>query len=280
VIDNIINTGIKMSSINIATPTISASNWVNNWSNNITLSSGQVASLSASDLFTFDLNMSSNVKKYEIYEFTEDVLALSVTWKRMRDSNKNTATKLTDNDLFKNINPEDRITADKIATYYSKKIMMLKLLDNNKLTSYRKDLSEFIHSDRKKVIESTFGLAYHLPGFYDYDNQLDKIKEDLFTKQDWKGHNGNQHGKQQSLVLTPIKRLRRKTKSLDAYHYWLKTTNGVGVLITLQPSNTLIKLWEHFYNKNEPLVVSGTTFCKTLDGFEYLSIKNWEIVHG
>ena len=126
-----------MSGLNITQPTISTSNWVNNWSNNITLSSGHTASLNSGDLFTFDLNISNNVKKYEIYEFTEDVLALSVTWKRMRDAGKNTALKLTDNDLFKNIIPEDRIMADKIATYYSKKIMMLKLLDNSKLTSYR-----------------------------------------------------------------------------------------------------------------------------------------------
>lgn len=247
---------------------------------NISLTSSQISSLTnGNDIFTFDFGINPNVKKYEIYEFTEDVLALSVTWNRLRTHGINTASKLTDNELFRNITPEDRTLADTIANYYSKKIMMLKILDNTRLSSYRQDLNEFVHNDRKKVVDKMFGLAYHLPAFYDYDTSLDAVKADLVTKQDWTSNSHKQNGKQQSLVLTPMKRLRRKTKNMDAYHYWLKTTNGTGALIALQPNNSLLKLWEHFYNKKEPMVIAGTTFCKTLDGFEYLSIKNWEIVH-
>lgn len=252
---------------------------LSNLNNTINLTSAQIAGIQAQDLFNFDYGINPNVKKYEIYEFTEDVLALSVTWNRMRANGVSTVTKLTDNELFRNITPDDRTLADTIANYYSKKIMMLKLVDNNRLTSYRTDLNEFVHGDRKKVVDKMFGLAYHLPSFYDYDVKLDVVKSELVIKQEW-SKNNKLNGKQQSMVLTPLKRLRRKTKTLDAYHYWLKTTNGTGVLIALQPNNTLLKLWEHFFNKNEQIVISGTTFCKTLDGFEYLSIKNWEIVHG
>lgn len=277
-----------MSSINLSYPSsisgaagstlISGVN-LNNLAN-ISLTSSQISSLNGgNDTFTFDFGINPNVKKYEIYEFTEDVLALSVTWNRLRSLGINNVSRLTDNELFRSITPEDRTLADTIANYYSKKIMMLKIMDNTRLSSYRQDLNEFVHNDRKKVVDKMFGLAYHLPAFYDYDVSLDNVKADLVTKQDWNNQKNKQHGKQQSLVLTPITRLRRKTKNSDAYHYWLKTTNGTGALITLQPNNTLIKLWEHFYNKKEPMVIAGSTFCKTLDGFEYLSIKNWEIVH-
>jgi len=232
-------------------------------------------SILSNDIFS----ISPNVKKYEIYEFNEDVLALSVTWKRMRDNKNSIASRLTDSSLFMHVNSEDRALANVIADYYSKKIMMLKLTDNSKLTSYRTDLNDFVHGDRKKIVDKMFGLAYHLPAFYEYDIELDSIRSDLVTKHDWANTSHKQNGKQQSLVLTPLKRLRRKTKNLDAYQYWLRSTNGTGVVISLQTNNTLLNLWEHFFNKKEPLVLSGTTFCKSLDGFEYLSIKNWQIVH-
>ena len=248
-----------------------------------TLTTSQLSSLD-STFFSNSIYAGGNVKRYEIYEFSEDVLALSVTWKRLRDASQSPKlipiTRLTDNELFIKITSDDNLMAEKIADYYSKKIMMLKLSDSSELSSYRKDLNEFIHSDRKKVVDKMFGLAYYLPSFYEYDNDLDSIRNDLVIKQDWSKKHIQQHGKQQSLVLTPMKRLHRKTNKLNNYQYWLKTTDGTGVVISLEPKNTLLKIWEHFFNKNEQIVISGTTFCKTLDGFEYLSIKNWEIVHG
>lgn len=270
-------TGYGASGISAGTNSLGNIN-LSSLNSTINLSSAQISGIQAEDLFTFDYRINPNVKKYEIYEFTEDVLALSVTWNRMRANSVSTVTKLTDNELFRNITADDRTLADTIANYYSKKIMMMKLV-NTRFTSYRTDLNEFVHGDRKKIVDKMFGLAYYLPSFYDYDVKLDAVKSELVLKQEWSTNN-KMNGKQQSIVLTPLRRLRRKTKSLDAYHYWLKTTNGTGVLIALQPNNTLLKLWEHFFNKNEQIVISGTTFCKTLDGFEYLSIKNWEIVHG
>jgi TRAP-type C4-dicarboxylate transport system substrate-binding protein len=99
----------------------------------------------------------------------------------------------------------------------------------------------------RKTAEARNNNFYTLPAaeLKRWEAATSRVADEWVTDLNAKGFNGKQHGKQQSLVLTPISRLRRKTKALDAYHYWLKTTNGVGVLITLQPNNNLLKLWEH-----------------------------------
>jgi hypothetical protein len=71
-----------------------------------------------------------DVKKYEIYESPEDLLALSVAWKRHRDTDTSYTgyRNLLDAELFKVLTHEDQTVADSIRDYYSKKVMMWKLM--------------------------------------------------------------------------------------------------------------------------------------------------------
>ena len=140
------------------------------------------------DIFTANNN---NVKRYEVFETTEDILALSVTWHRLRPlinngtstiiDPSNRPTKLTDSILFKEIIQEDRDKANLIRDYYSKKLMMF-TLKGQQLTNYRKDLNTFIHGDCKVVKEEMMPLVYRLPEFYEYDVGLDEMFLELDTR--------------------------------------------------------------------------------------------------
>ena len=76
-----------------------------------------------------------HVKKYEILEIDEDLLALSTAWKRLRDTHNSGGTytpisTLLDKELFNHVTIDDRQKANEIRDYYSKKIMMWKLKDS------------------------------------------------------------------------------------------------------------------------------------------------------
>ena len=119
------------------------------------LSASQITSLKSltglsttNDWLSLDgRNISPQVKKYEVFESPEDVLVLSVTWKRLRDEDRHIAGKLLDSELFAHIKQEDRDKANVIRDYYSKKVMMWKLKGDGKLTSYRNDMNNFVHSN-------------------------------------------------------------------------------------------------------------------------------------
>ena len=56
-------------------------------------------------LSDFEFAFNDNVKKYEIFEVSQDLLALSTCWYRLRKEQKVLAIgKLTDSTLFNNIN--------------------------------------------------------------------------------------------------------------------------------------------------------------------------------
>ena len=155
--------------------------------NSLTLN--KVQSMYSSAQVEWDQFMNTdNVKKYEVFETTEDVLALSVTWHRLRPqlshniniiSNPSSRpTKLTDTILFREMIQEDRDKADVIRDYYSKKLMVITLRDQ-RISKFRKDLSTFIHGDSKVVKEELMPIIYRLPEFYEYDTEFDIMVRDL-----------------------------------------------------------------------------------------------------
>ena len=146
--------------------------------NTISLSniSGYNNSISLGDLeFAFN----DNVKKYEVYEISQDLLALSVCWARYRKVKdehglRPVITKLLDSDLFRLVSEDDIAQANTIRDYYSKKIMVWKL-KNIKLTPFREDMNTFIHGDGKMFKENMLPLVYRLPEFYEYDIEFEKM---------------------------------------------------------------------------------------------------------
>lgn len=238
----------------------------------VTLASNNVFSI---DSFMNDRNMNPDVKKYEIYESPTDLLALSCAWKRMRDAGtaQGRIGKLLDKDLFDSLISEDYSYAERIRDYYSKKIIVWKL-KGERMSSYRNDLSTFVHSDGMKFKEDMLGLAYYLPSFYEYDVQLDGVRLQVQPNGIAKKPIINS-----SRTMTPIKRITHKTKRMSVVQYWFKDTkNDHAVLIQIETKNQLEHLWNHIFNTTGSIEISGNFHLKQRDNFEYLSITNWELV--
>ena len=231
--------------------------------------------LSGSVTWDSNSNSNSNVKKYEVFETTEDILALSVTWHRLRLPgnhiiNTIRPTTLTDNILFTEINQEDRNRADIIRDYFSKKIVMITLRGQN-LSSFRKDLNTFIHGNCKVVKEELMPLIYRLPEFYDNDIQHDEMFRDFNkhfedTVKLWRG----------TKTLKPVRKFFINLKTKKFLEYWLKDENDRGYRIEIPFENKLNHLWEHFF-KQETIPILGAYRYSEHDGITYYQIKDWEI---
>jgi hypothetical protein len=231
---------------------------------------------------TWDSNSSTNgnVKKYEVFETSEDILALSVTWHRLRLPgnhiiNTIRPTTLTDNILFTEINQEDRNRADIIRDYYSKKLMVM-TLRGQRISKFRKDLNTFIHGDCKIVKEEMMPLIFRLPEFYDYDIQLQEMFSDLnkqFEDTEDQAYGAAYGGKK---ILKPMKKFVVKLRTNKFSEYWLKDDDNKAYKIEIPIENKLNHLWEHFFEQ-ESIPLQGHFRYIERDGINYFHLKNWEI---
>jgi hypothetical protein len=231
---------------------------------------------------TWDSNSSTNgnVKKYEVFETSEDILALSVTWHRLRLPgnhiiNSIRPTTLTDNILFTEINQEDRNRADIIRDYYSKKLMVM-TLRGQRISKFRKDLNTFIHGDCKIVKEEMMPLIFRLPEFYDYDIQLQEMFSDLnkqFEDTEDQAYGAAYGGKK---ILKPMKKFVVKLRTNKFSEYWLKDDDNKAYKIEIPIENKLNHLWEHFFEQ-ESIPLQGHFRYMERDGINYFHLKNWEI---
>jgi hypothetical protein len=245
---------------------------------NITLSSLNHVSLNSSySISSFDdfpnHTMHPDVKKYEVYETTSDILALSVAWKRMREAGTSTGRigSLLDKDLHQELSSDDHQRASEIRDHYSKKMMIWKL-KGDKLSKYREDLNSFVHSDGMKFQENMLGLAYHLPSFYEYDSQLDEIRLNVVsTKVPVKAL-------RDCRTLKPLKRIVFKNKRTANVQYWMQDSEtDTAAMIQIEAKNPLEHLWNHVFATADTLVVSGNFNLKVHDNFEYVSINKWNL---
>ena len=219
-----------------------------------------------------------HVKKYEVFETTEDILALSVTWHRLRSllSHKinpnGRPTKLTDSVLFKEMIQEDREKANVIRDYYSKKLMVITLREQ-RMSKFRKDLSTFIHGDSKVVKEELMPIIYRLPEFYEYDIGFDEMVRDLNTRFEFPEHTQAWSG---TKTLKPIKKFIVKHRINKFSEYWLKDDDNKLVKIEVPIENKLNHLWEHFFEQDS-IPLQGYFKHMERDGISYFHLKNWEI---
>lgn len=238
-----------------------------NWNNNV-------------NIFSFDPEQEKIpqelVRKYEIFESVEDLLALSCAWHRLRTTARDpiphigfTITKLLDKNLFNAVNEEDRLFASSIRDYYSKKIMMLKL-KNERMSQYREDLNTFIHSDGKKFVEKMFGLAYRLPQFYLYDTKLDEI---------FRGRNRKTNKKIPNIdikTLTYVGSTMVDRKSLKRNEYWFVDEEDTLVTVYLAHNNPLLGVWEKLIRN--PITLEGSYYNKSRDDHEYYQVEKYKLV--
>ena len=223
-----------------------------------------------------------NVKKYEVFETSEDVLALSVTWHRLRptlsdnihviNNPSSRPTKLTDEILFREMIQEDRDKANVIRDYYSKKLMVITLREQ-RISKFRKDLSTFIHGDSKVVKEELMPIIYRLPEFYEYDISFDEMVRDLNTRFEFPENTQAWSG---TKTLKPIKKFIVKHRINKFSEYWLKDDDNKLCKIEVPIENKLNHLWEHFFEQDS-VPLEGLYKHMERDGISYFHLKNWEI---
>lgn len=229
----------------------------------------------------FWLAEQSNVKKYQIFDSTEDLIVLATTWHRIRKENAvNTSpqtlyiTSIIDNALFSAITQEDRNLALVIRDYYSKKIMV-QTLREQPLSPYRTDLLELINSDGKKFKEEMQPLAYKLPEFYEYDLVMDE----LFSKVD--SHIADDESKiipwQTTKTLRPLKATQLNKKTSKQTEYWLVDENNKVNRIKIDTSNTLKHMWDRAFEKEPSMKISGTYRLGKRDNVQFYNVQKWTI---
>ena len=211
------------------------------------------------------------VRKYEVYESTEDLLVLSCAWYRLRLESAQTSTfnnisKLLDRQLFSIVNEEDRILASTIRDYYSKKIMMLKL-KNERTTKFTEDLNKFIHSDGTMFVEEMFGLAYRLPQFYFYDKKLDDIfsGRNRTTQKDIRGR--------EVKLLNFIDKTVVERKHMKRIEYWFSDEDDCVVGLYLTKENPLVGVFENLIQK--PLKLEGLYYRKNRSDIGYYQVEKY-----
>jgi hypothetical protein len=267
--------------MNLAKSATGSSSWLHNQSINHTIP--QLTTIQAHTLqslngmvgaFGSD-NLPFDVKRYEVFESPVDVLALSVTWKRLRDEGRYVASKVLDHELFKEVSNDDRTKANEIRDYYSKKIVMWNLKEV-RMSQFRRDLNDFVHNQEGKVVrESMLPLAATLPNFYSYDCELDTIRNQVTI---------NQKGKELAIsgthLLKPIKCIHKKTKRTNTLQYWFKdvATDGAFV-IPIDPKNSLGHIWKQIFENSSTVQIKGIRLHKQTDDFQYFMLSdNWELV--
>jgi hypothetical protein len=249
-------------------------------SNIYTLPAGKTLTLNSRPNMLNTMNISFGepttefVKKYEVIETTEDLLALSCAWYRIRKNPNKTPyvgniSSLISPDLFRQVTEEDRVNGNTVRDYYSKKIMMWTLREK-RLSQYRQDLNAFLHGDSKKVVERTLPLVFRLPEFYEYDVKFDEVKQE-FTRE----INNNTQGVT-NLTLTPVIKFQRSVRKTKISEYWLKDAQGYAYQFVIDPNNSLAGLWEKEFSKPEINIVVNIAINKySRDDLHFFQIKNF-----
>ena len=217
------------------------------------------------------------VKKYEVLESPEDVLALSVTWKRLNKTNPSavaSVSNLLSKELFMHITDEDRELGQEIRDYYSKKIMLWKL-KNARFSKFRDDLNAYIHSPTPLLVKNDLlGMIYYLPYFHEYDTGVDEVRVTVRTRSE----KILQMGSNLPRTLQPLSKIVSKRKSATTNHYWFKDVETeCAVQLVFEVSNPLEHIWAKLFSKNEVMKITGLYHKKSRDDFEYFTIKNWKL---
>jgi len=221
----------------------------------------------------YSITNSPNIKKYEIIETTEDLLALSCTWYRIRQS-KHTLqphiTSLLSEDLFRHVTPEDRTKAEEVRDYYSKKFIVMSLKDQ-RLTQFRQDLKDYLVGDSKKFTEKTVPMVYRLPEFYAHDVEFDIIKRE-FEKDIPEFNALTSKTTNKSVRLTPVKGFKKNSKTRGKFtEYWLKDSKNRAYRFGITTTNPLIGLWDMQFN-NGDMVLNLNIQASCRDELQYFNI--------
>jgi len=209
---------------------------------------------------------------------TVDMLAISVAWKRLRDSNEvyQTVSSLLDESLFDAVTPEDLTLAESIRIYYQQKLIKLRLLSNKELSKFRADLSIYINGPGTTFNESDLPMIYRLPEFYEYDISIDRIKQVVKMHMPIKSVFGA-NNIAITKTLIPIKYLTRSVKKVKIHEYWLKDDQDFLHLIAIGHDNALQHIWDKEFSK-EILSIQAFFSLVNQDDFQYFKPLKWKLL--
>jgi hypothetical protein len=239
-----------------------------------------VKSLLEDSIFT----NSSRIKKYEVIETPEDLLAMSVAWHRIRKENKEatgskpypTITTLLSNDLFGFITQEDRDKANVIRDYYSKKIMMLTLLEV-RLSPFRQDLKDYLHGDCKKFTEKVVPMIYRLPEFHEFDVLFENVKRHMAPTTAYNMREFLDSGcRGESVELYPVAVLKKESRRLKIFEYWMRSESEKAYCISINHDNPLKSLWDREFSKQR-IHFRTDLLPHVRDGLFYYQLKNYHV---
>lgn len=199
----------------------------------------------------------------------EDILVMAVVRERMGLN-----IGLLHSELAREITPEDRKTAQAIRDYYNNKMMVWKLKDKL-ISSFRRDMYQFLTSDGTKFEEKMISLAYRMPTFYKYDLEFDKLTQ--ISKRRELADNRFPKLIDGLRKFTPVKRLHRKNKLMDRYEYWMHDNEQNLYVLRIAPTNPLLHLWELVWEKPS-FYLSGTYVDTSKAEFAFYRIENWTLV--
>lgn len=209
---------------------------------------------------------------------TVDMLAISVAWKRLRDSDEvyHTVSSLLDESLFDAVTPEDLKLAESIRIYYQQKLIKLRLLGDSKLSKFRADLSIYINGSGTIFNESDLPMIYRLPEFYEYDISLDHIKQGVKVHMPIKPNFGATNIAL-TKTLIPIQYLTRSVKKVKIHEYWLKDEQDFLHLIPIDHNNSLQHIWDKEFSKE---ILSIQAFFPSVkqDDFQYFKLLKWKLL--
>ena len=245
-----------------------------------------------------------------IHNLTEDALVLSCVIKRLREKFKDepeafitrtssmyypTTVNGIPYSMQKNVNSlflsidsslisefileEDRVLADAIRQYYNYKLMII-TLRNEPLSLFRKNLNVFLtsnHYDQSQAwydyTDNELRMAYKLPYFYEYDQQLEtkifdgSYKEIIDTAVD------KRHG--ETVRLSYLGKLNANQKSKGTFEYWFKNADGHRFQLRIDKTNVLLPIWEKHIIDHE-IVTTAFTKIKR-DQLEFYSVISWKL---
>lgn len=241
-------------------------------SNTINLGSGAASiGLTAQSVASIDPIIfkwhETNVKRYEIIESKQDILALSVAWARHRKepSPKLGFDNMLEDRLFDYVNDEDVAHANKIRDYYAKKYTVL-ALKNIELSSFRNDLKDIILTDGKKFKETLIPIAYRMPEFYEYDLEF----EELLFQYNREVKSFDETTLSQVKKLSLVKTFMVNNKKQKRKEYWFKDEHDNLVSYFVDVSNPLRGLLDAYVEND--IRVAATFQKRSRDGYEFIKM--------
>lgn len=217
----------------------------------------------------------NEILKERITEFKEDPLVLACVLKAYTTANKGYLS-LESDVLIGLITDEDKVLAEKIREYYTKKFFWRILSDSKSLSDYRLRLVNLLENRITKCKDQDCGIYYKLPYFYEEDVVYDEFKKNLKTD-DISSLGSSRHNlmlKQLEFLKTTFSAQRKR----KIVRYWFKDDNQFLYGIELASDNPLLMIFDD-YLKDRQFVLFETRLSEDrIDSMHYYKLYNYKFV--